>query len=166
MNPENRKRKKDLNSTSAESKAYTAFKRVRNRLGKHYPKEVIFACISRLAKPNSTTIKEMRHYPPWLLLLLVKWTLLHGEYYSSQRRHLTDRDFTCLVNLLHDFSGKITLPNPSLFLRNVAFQQFWFQEHLSGARLARQSLMFGHLEPNHPFHCHSDFREGRAIGRN
>jgi hypothetical protein len=56
---------------------------------------------------------------------------------------------------MKDLSDAVRRPreydNIFLFLRNVAFQQFWLQEMLAAPRLSRQSIMFGHLEQTHSF---------------
>jgi hypothetical protein len=56
---------------------------------------------------------------------------------------------------MHDLSGLVRMPSDydsaALFLRTMAFQQFWLQERISLPRPARQSLIFGHLQKNHPF---------------
>jgi len=137
------------------ARTHGAFKQVRNKLRKYYPEEVVWACIDCLNGPESGSIEHLRHFPPWLLLLLVKWTLLHGDHISRQLRHLLKRDFVSLANLLHDFAGATRTPseydNYFLFLRNTAFQQFWLYRQNAYARLARQGLLFGHLQNDHPF---------------
>jgi hypothetical protein len=139
----------------SDSRAYSAFKRVRNRLRKNYPEDIVLACISRMMRPDASSIEEMRRYQPWFLFLLIKWTLLYGEFLSPRRRRLELRDFNYLVNLMHDLNSAVRQPseydNIFLFLRNVAFQQFWLQEVLAAPRLSRQSIMFGHLVQSHPF---------------
>jgi len=134
--------------------AFAAFKRIRNRIRRHFPEEIIFACIEKLHCRDKTSIKELTQFPPWYLLLLIKWTILNGDFLSPERRRLSSKDFTYLINLIHDLNGWVRLPshydNTFLFFRNVAYQQVWFQEE-NYPRLARQSLMFGNLNKEHPF---------------
>jgi len=138
-----------------EERVNEAFRKVRNRLKKHFPSEIISACIKKLNEQPTDRIQHLRMYPPWRLLLLVKWTFIHGEYLSPYRRPLTVNSFNYLLNLMHDLEGRIRYPseyeNPFLFFRNVAFQQFWLQREFNIPNFARQSLLFGRLANGHPF---------------
>lgn len=138
-----------------EERVNEAFKRVRNRLRKHSPLEIVSACIKKLNQQAIDKIQHLRMYPPWRLLLLIKWTFIYGEYLSPDRRKLTVNDFNYLLNLMHDFEGSLRLPdeydNIFLFFRNMAFQQFWLQREFNMAYFARQGLLFGRLENGHPF---------------
>jgi len=112
-------------------------------------------------------MERMRHYRPWELLLLIKWTVIYGEYTSPDRHHLTEPDYTKLVNLLFQFGADIRMPdqydNVLLFLRNMAFQEFWLQENARNANLARQSILFRVLEPNHSLHVAFKAKTGVTI---
>ncbi len=138
-----------------EERANLAFRKVRNRLRKHLPFEIISACIKKLDEQPANRIQHLRMYPPWRLLLLIKWTFIYGEYLSPNRKKLTVNDFNYLLNLMHDFEGSLRLPheydNIFLFFRNMAFQQFWLQHEFNMAYFARQSLLFGKLDNEHPF---------------
>jgi len=137
-----------------EERVNEAFRKVRNRLKKHFPSEIISACIKKLNEQPKDRIEHLRLYPPWRLLLLVKWTFIHGEYLSPYRKKLTVNNFNYLLNLMHDLEGRLRLPseyeNIFLFFRNMAFQQFWLQHEFNMANFARQSLLFGRLENGHP----------------
>jgi len=138
-----------------EERVNEAFRKVRNRLKKHFPLEIVSACIKKLNEQPTNRIQHLRMYPPWRLLLLIKWTFIYGEYLSPHRRRLTVNDFNYLLNLMHDFEGRLRHPdeyeNTFLFFRNMAFQQFWLQHEFNIANFARQSLLFGRLESGHPF---------------
>lgn len=142
-------------SSFNEERVNTAFRRVRNRLRKHYPEEIILACIKKLNEKPQDRIQHLRMYPPWRLLLLMKWTFIYGEYLSPYRKSLTLSDFNYLLNLMHNLEGCLRRPseyeNVFLFFRNIAFQQFWLQHELNWANFARQSILFGRLDKRHPF---------------
>jgi len=135
--------------------AYEAYRKVRNKLRKYEPKNIIFTYISNLMRTDACDINRLKHYPPWVLLLLIKWTLTEGELYSAKWKPLHDSDFNRLINLIHDFSGSTVrkaseYEHPFLLLRPLAFQQFWIQETFSEFFLARQSILFGHLGKENP----------------
>jgi len=138
-----------------EERANGAFRKVRNRIKKHLPLEIISACIKKLNEQPKDRIQHFVTYPPWRLLLLIKWTFIFGEYLSPYRKPLTVNRFNHLINLMHDFAGCLRLPseyeNIFLFFRNMAFQQFWLQHEFNMANFARQSLLFGRLGNGHPF---------------
>lgn len=131
----------------------TAFRRIRKEIKKYIPEEIITQCIFLLTKEDATSTENIIQNKPWELLLLIKWTFLHGDYHSPKRRRLSLEGFNYLRKLIYDLSGKMRLPsqyeNVFLFLRNIAFQQFWIQEAFYAMRISRQSLLFGHLGKNH-----------------
>ncbi len=139
----------------SEERVNEAFRKVRNRIKKHIPLEIISACIKKLNEQPKDRIQHLRMYPPWRLLLLVKWTFIHGEYLSPSRKPLTVNSFNYLLNRMHDFEGCLRHPseyeNILLFFRNMAFQQFWLQREFNIPNFARQSLLFGRLANGHPF---------------
>jgi hypothetical protein len=132
-----------------EGRANEAFKTVRNRLRKYAPPAVIGRCIRALNRSDADTDRIISRYPPWLMLLLIKWTYIYGDFESSRFRDLDDKEFDTLLNRLHDYSGAVRFPNgkytPFLLYRNLAFQQFWLQRphRHDCSRLARQQLIFG-----------------------
>lgn len=142
--------------------AFEAFKTLRNRLRKLHVGEVVGACLRTLNHPAAQHWDRMRHYRPWEILLLFKWALLHGERNDRLARPMHGEDeFNHLVNLTGEVINCARLPSNynalQLFMRNMAYQQFWLQGELSGAGLARQSFIFGGLPENHRFR--SVFRE-------
>jgi len=138
-----------------EERVNAAFRRVRNRLKKHFPFEIILACIKKLNEHPVDELQHLRMYPPWRLLLLIKWAFIYGEYLSPSRKSLTVNSFHYLLNRMHDFEGCLRHPgeyeNIFLFFRNMAFQQFWLQHEFNMVSFARQNLLFGKLDNGHPF---------------
>lgn len=132
---------------------WDVYKRIRTQLGKYLAEEVIVRCIRALNRKDAADLQRVRHYPPFLILLLVKWSLAHGQYWQAKAGRLTDDAFVGLVNLMHDLHGT-ALPqaksgNLFLYLRKMAFQQFYLQQSANPASLARQSLLFACLPPDH-----------------
>ena len=140
----------------SEERVTESFKSIRNRLRKSYPEEVILACIRKLNQHPPDPIQFWRKYPPWKLLLIIKWTFIHGEYLSPDRRVLSGRDFNYILYLMGELEKRIRMPNQYenvfLLFRNMAFQQFWLQHELRLSTFSRQSVLFGKLDTTHPFH--------------
>ncbi len=129
---------------------------IKNQIAKYRSVEIIAKCIEFLNRSDATDVQQMKIYPPWLLLLLVKWSFVYGlKYEGLAAQPLTERDFNQLVNSFHELSDHVRLPseyiNVFLFLRNMAFQQFWLQEQLPILGVARQMFLFGSLPSSHPF---------------
>lgn len=136
--------------------AFEAFKALRNRLRQLRIGEVIGSCLRTLNHPAAQSMERIRHYRPWEILLLFKWSLLHGEWNDRLTRPMRgENEFNHLVNLTGEVLNCARLPSHydalPLFMRNMAYQQFWLQGGLSGAGLARQSFIFGGLPENHRF---------------
>lgn len=136
--------------------AFEAFKTLRNRLRLLRIGEVIGACLRALNHPHAQKLERIRHYRPWEILLLFKWALLHGEWRDSLTRPMRgEGEFHHLVNLTGEVFNCARLPSHydalPLFMRNMAYQQFWLQGGLSGGGLSRQSFIFGGLPENHGF---------------
>lgn len=133
--------------------AYEAFKTLRNRIRKLRALEVIRHCLDTLNHPHASDLERVRHYRPWEILLLLKWTLLHGEFRDVFTRPMRPQEFDHLVNLTAEVFNCGRLPSEynalPLFMRNMAYQQFWLQADFQGGGLARQSVIFGGLPENH-----------------
>lgn len=141
-----------------EHRAFEYFKRIRNRIRRHYPEDIVLACILRLNKKfnsNEDYVQELRTFPPWFLYLLIKWTIKYGEYLSPDRKPLKESDFIYLINLVHEYFGVQRGPTDYggfyLFFRTLAFQQFWLQENYVINRLGRQAKLFAKVPSNHYF---------------
>jgi len=138
-----------------EYEAFRTFKRCRNYIRQFYPNELITECILKLNQDYSNNIKLLIRYQPWHLLLIIKWTILYGDYSSPDRKTITLNRFNKLINLLNDLNGKMRLPahysNYFLFFKTLSFQQFWLQENPTYSRIGRQKLLFGYLNQNHKF---------------
>lgn len=134
------------------------FKAVRNQLRKYHVGELVGYCLALLphSLPTHATMRTYQRYPPWMLLMLTKWALVHGDMRTAALGKLNDRRFEDLINRMHAIDGDLPLPStfetPYFFLRKIAYQQFWYHNILpSGGYVARQYAMFSELENNHRF---------------
>jgi hypothetical protein len=55
--------------------AYDIFKKIRNRLRKLRPEEVVHYCMRQLNPGRSFTYEEIMRHPPWLYFLIIKWVV-------------------------------------------------------------------------------------------
>lgn len=132
------------------------FKNIRNRIQRHNGTRLLNELLYLLNRPDANTLDRQIHYPSWLLLLLLKWIVLYGIFGDS---HTTanpkPNDLNHLVNKLHELSGSVRKPTEYrhwlLFMRNMAFQQFWLQQVDFRQGMGRQCFLFRSLNSDHTF---------------
>jgi len=134
--------------------ARTFEEQARAHLRQHHPDSYVRFSIDALHKVHAGGVEVMRHYQPWNILLALKWTLQEAGPDAHLRPLATLNDFHTVLNLLHEAEGDVRLPTDYdhvyLFMRQLAFQQFWLQHGPHGEALVRQDLLFSALPPDHP----------------
>lgn len=152
----------------SEAAVYNQFKRIRNQIRKFIPEQIIDHCILRLNDEKSYEISAMSNFPPWYLYLCLKWTILHGDFSSPNRKNLAPESFIKIINMFHDLNGLQRLlneyDNHFLYFRNIAFQQFWYQEQYLLQRYSRQKTLFGNHQENS--FLNTEFRNKTGINLN
>jgi len=148
---------------------YEAFRPVRNLLRKYDSVSLAKQAAAKLRRIEAEPCDEWRRWPPWLLLLLIKWGF---EFGGSQYppRAVGERDLARLINKLHDFEGACGSPflgggrsRPMKFLRTKAYQQFWMQTVFGSWDLVRERVLFARLPPEHPFRAQLTKHVGLAM---
>ena len=137
-----------------------AKERILARLLHFSPHSIIPMCITALRtyEEEHDPVKRlefMKKYRPWDSFLLIKWTLLHGDWQNTSGGQLTEAEFAGFMNLFWELDGKNRLPTHYdhffLFFRNKGFQQFWIQESGTPTHFARQMVLFSDLQDTHSF---------------
>lgn len=106
---------------------------------------VFEACLRDLQRsPYDGIDWYSRH--PYITLLVMKWAaeLWHKD---QHRRNATDEDMAFVRQQIFDATGSLLRSQGRhfVFMRRMAFQQFWYQRFFNGAALVRQALLFGEL---------------------
>jgi hypothetical protein len=131
------------------------YKRARNKLRRYNPQSVIAHAVTILHKVEDADVQILRKYQPWNILLALKWGLQEADELSYRRPAAKLTDLHVVLNILHDIEASVRMPDSyehvNLFMRHLAFQQFWLQQGASGEALVRQDLMFSSLPPDHTF---------------
>lgn len=134
---------------------FPLYKRARNRLRRYEPESMLTHCVNALYKVHSGGIDVLRRYQPWNILLAMKWILQEANTLSHRRPPATLSDFHAVLKILNEIDSKIRMPSTykhvTLFMRQLAFQQFWLQRGESAEALVRQDLLFSSLPSNHLF---------------
>ncbi len=137
------------------------------------PLKIVDACINQLRIYEETTdtshsLRLLQQYPPWFLLLLIKWTFLHGGWSNLMlHKRFDSTTLGRLMNSMHGLNEFARLPRQYdhllLFFRNLAFQQLWLQETGEKAGYFRQKFFFSDLPDNHQFKREFKQRSGIEI---
>lgn len=149
--------------------AQEVFDQIQHEIGQHNGEDLIKHLLLKLNQRGSTDLEEMRRYAPWNLLLLVKWTTLHGDFsVSKSNQPVPEHVVTRLLNLMHALNNQVsefrTIAEFHLYLRKLAYQQFWLQARESiPFGIAFQYLLFGELPADHPFQTQFEDLTGVTI---
>ena len=86
-------------------------------------------------------------------LILVKWTLIYGDFRLTKKGRLDGRNFNLIINLMHKADASLRHPSeylsPVMFLRGMAYQQFSHQGTPTRSDISRQAILFRHLDQSH-----------------
>jgi len=79
--------------------AFSSFKPLRNKLKQFSFESILSLSVQKLHELRNFPVQEVAKYPPWFLLLLIKWSVLHSD--PGYRRHC----FILLYDKLKDHSA-------------------------------------------------------------
>lgn len=151
------------------SDAQDVFDQIQLLIRQHNGEDLIKHLLIRLNQPGSTEIEEMRRYEPWNLLLLVKWATLYGDFSTAKSdQPVPDQIVHTLLKLMQALCDQVsafeTVAEVHLYMRKLAYQQFWLQAKESiPFGLAYQHLIFGTLPADHPFQIRFEAITGVGI---
>lgn len=135
-----------------EDSYYGHFKSIRNRFRQFRSLDLIGKCLDYIHAPTRSRIESLQKHP-WLVLVLMKWIFLDDNYPNSRGKTANKKDLMLLLQMTLDLTNKLRSPSDydhhTLFLRNLAYQQFPYQSSFNYAHLARQVILFSNLPNNH-----------------
>ncbi len=133
---------------------FSLYKRARNRLRRYEPTSFVNQAIDALHGAELAGLQALQYHQPWNILLAVKWAFQEADVLSHRRPRARRSDLLGILRIVSEMDA-VRLPHNyehvALFMRHLAFPQFWLQ---SGSRvdgLIREYLIFLGLPPNHPF---------------
>ena len=137
--------------------AQEVFNEIRSHIEQLNGEDLLKHLLFKLNQSNATDIEQLRKYQVWNLLLLVKWTVIHGDFTELRQFEPVEEtklhqllDLTC--NLSDQVSEFSNASEVHLYLRKLAYQQFWLQRKESiPFGIAHQFLLFGALPTNHSY---------------
>lgn len=126
------------------------FKPIRNKIRGFDADKLLELEVRMMYEMQDMAVEKVRHCPPWYLMLLIKWTLMYGEL-NSTKKSPKQNDLVALINMVHQLGDRLRPPsdysNVYLFLKCMAFQQFWYRRGLAGSDFGRQLKLFLELMP-------------------
>lgn len=143
-----------------------AYRGLRNRFLRYNASSIVGRTITDLNLTNYHDPQGLTARPPWLLLLLLKWLFLHGEF--GRGPDCTDEEYADLLNRVHNLEPLAGLPSPEnpplLFFRALAYQQFWLQEKPNKQSFGRPLILFGSIQASSDIARFFSQRFGLSIG--
>lgn len=137
-----------------ETKYFNGYKEIRNNLRKFDPSSVVIACLKYLQQPTVSKMEQLEKHP-WLVLLLIKWTLIDSQSQEAGRKPATSGDIQKLLKKIYDLGAFTRYPSDfehyTLFMRAISFQQFFYQRDFNYVHLIRQFFLFVDLPDDHFF---------------
>jgi hypothetical protein len=136
--------------TESKSISFSDFKPIRNKIRKFDADKLLELEIRLMHELHDAPKDKLSQCPPWLLMSLIKWTLMYGEI-NPTKRSPTRNDLAALINMIHRLGDRARLPSEYssvyIFLKSIAFQQFWYQSSLASSDIGRQIKLFLELLP-------------------
>lgn len=129
--------------------AYSTFKPLRNKLKRFTAESLIELCAVKLHELKAFPKEEVRMYPPWFVLSLLKWAILYSDPAHPKIRNATTEDFIQMMHMVHQVFDAAPVPRGAgallILLKNMAFQQLWLQDRLAASDFGRQIILFDEL---------------------
>lgn len=131
------------------------FLSVQQVIRRYTPLSVLEESLRYLYAPVKNRI-EQASKQPWLVMLLIKWTFLDPLANAwLPRPAISQAELHVLLQELYELSDSGKRPDEyedvRLFMRALAYQQFFHQTENGLLDIARQELIFASVPPNHFF---------------
>jgi hypothetical protein len=133
------------------------FDLIKNRIKRFNRYSQIKVCLEIL---DSIQEYGQKDYPLWIIIVLIKWILIHTKdsIFLRQSNHSEVKETLDLINQFDYENGLISFKTISELprsLRIIAYQQFWLQDHVSNYVFDRQIQLYKLLK--HKFDIAKEF---------
>jgi hypothetical protein len=131
------------------------FREIQGEFRKYYPLSILDASLGYLYAPSKNK-QDKAARQPWLVLLLIKW-VYSDELANSflPRPSINSVQYLALLQKVLDLTDSDKMPDEyeevRLFMRALAYQQFFYQAEGKLVDLARQEIIFSRVPSNHYF---------------
>lgn len=133
----------------------TGFRNIQNIIRRFNPLSILRESLAYIYSPTKNEL-EQSSKQPWLVMLTIKWTFLDPLVKKHLARpDITRKEMLDLLQSVLDLTDTGSMPDEfddvRLFMRALAYQQFFHQTDNGLFDLARQKLLFGKVPENHYF---------------
>ncbi|MDO9618017.1 MAG: hypothetical protein Q7J43_10095 [Pseudomonas sp.] len=141
------------------------FRKIQETIRRYDALSILSAALNYLYTPTKDRM-EQASKQPWLIMLLIKWVFLDPLANSPLGRPaIAQKEMLDLLQKVIDLTDSGSMPNEyddvRLFMRALAFQQFFHQTESGLFDIARQELIFAKVPENHYFKVR--FLEGTGV---
>ena len=142
-------------------------KEIQSTIGRYSALSIFKAALSYLYAPAKDDLHQASKQP-WLIMLMIQWTYLSPlAGLALHREEITQLGMLELLQKILDLTDTGTMPDEfddvRLFMRALAFQQFFHQTDNGLYDLARQRLIFANVPENHYYKTRFMNRTGVSI---
>lgn len=147
---------------------HEGLKVIQSELRIYAPGSVLLESLKYLYAPAKNGTEKASRCP-WLIMLLMKWTYLDPLVDSLlSRPEIESSQLVAILQKILDLSDQGKMPDEfddvRLFMRALAYQQFFYQQENPLVDLARQELIFGVVPDNHYFKVQFKGGVGLSVG--
>lgn len=140
---------------------------IQSTIGRYSALSIFTAALSYLYAPAKDDLHQASKQP-WLIMLMIQWTYLNPlAGLDLHRKAITQSGMLELLQKILDLTDTGTMPDEfddvRLFMRALAFQQFFHQTDNGLYDLARQRLIFAAVPENHYYKTRFMNRTGVSI---
>jgi CRISPR/Cas system CSM-associated protein Csm2 small subunit len=130
-------------------------KDIQSTIGRYNALSIFTEALRYLYSPAKDDLHQVSKQP-WLILLMIQWTYLNPlAEYDLGRPAISHSSMLELLQKFLDLTDTGTMPDEfddvRLFMRALAYQQFFHQTDNGLYDLARQRLIFANVPENHYF---------------
>lgn len=145
----------------------TGIRDIQSTIRRYNPLSILRAALAYIYSPTKNKL-EQSSKQPWLVLLIIQWTFLDPLVKNYPGRpDITKQEMLELWQSVVDLTDTGSMPNEfedvRLFMRALAYQQFFHQTDNGLFDLARQKLLFGKVPDNHYFKKRFSDRAGVSV---
>lgn len=128
---------------------------IQNAIRRYNPLSIFMQALRYLYAPTKDELQQTSKQP-WLIMLLIQWTYLDPlANHDLDRPPATQTEMLSVLQEILDLTDTGTMPDQfddvRLFMRALAYQQFFHQTDNGLFDLARQKLIFAAVPENHYF---------------
>ena len=131
---------------------YRKLRKIKNLIKKFDALDILECSLEYLYSPHGPREKHAEKLP-WLVFLIVKWSFSEGRVSPYYAERLSREKFLSIVQMVYELGDSGRMPGDGVhvnnFVRNMAYQQFIYQNEFSFVRYAWNYIVFSDLQENH-----------------